>query len=820
MNSDSWSPAGRTFNRIPLPDPIPYAEVNIDLNWTADEHSRHDEERPPHDTSFRPSSNCVLQSSLNKPSGVRESKGAGRFGRAKVWLSEVRQYFLTLALVITAVLALKELAIERIGLPEWTLVFAFIPPLLVFLFRTIPRLIQTRHEQTFIKIAINSKVTGPTSYFLIRPYGEEERKRYARADGMHTAVLDWCRNTDESILILTGLSGTGKSSLLTAFVIPLLREGKPLSTVLLVRSFDNPLDELRKELLSPGIVWDDPPDGSGQSNLVELLREAIIRLRRGKNDTKIYVVFDQFEELFLLHKEDSPAASGIREFLTQLRQTELPGVVVILSVRSDLRIFLEKFAFPPLNRGKNWQDIPAFTFADSIRFIIAPESGLNIPPPRLNQILTEAAAVDGTLGLIRPIVLNMVGLVLPRIAESPRAGLAIRTLLANELRAHINQRERRRISRIILPEMLTYADIKNPKSIGELKTATGLEPQLILGFLQDLELAGYVRQISHAPNIVDRIFEISHDFVARLLGPIVRTRFETLRGKIFKVMYPALVAAWVLVLGALFIAAPWLRRQRAEEILRDRISMYLHDQGDGYLASEQSSNFTDLRGAVEELVNFGSITELNLTNCLQLTNVDGLKALTALQSLNLCGCYRLTNVDELKGLTALQSLNLSGCYRLTNLDGLKALTALKSLNLSYCYRLTNVDGLNALTALQSLNLSHCSGLTNRDGLKALTALQSLDLSFRSQLTNVDELKGLTALQSLNLSHCSQLTNVDGLKGLTALQSLNLGYCSRLTNVDALKGLTALRDLDVTRSSISPDEIAALKRALPSTNIRQ
>jgi len=46
MNSDSWSPAGRTFNGIPLPDPIPYAEVNIDLNWTTDEHSRHDEERP------------------------------------------------------------------------------------------------------------------------------------------------------------------------------------------------------------------------------------------------------------------------------------------------------------------------------------------------------------------------------------------------------------------------------------------------------------------------------------------------------------------------------------------------------------------------------------------------------------------------------------------------------------------------------------------------------------------------------------------------------------------------------------------------------
>jgi hypothetical protein len=66
----------KKMNWISLPGPVTYTKINIDFNWTADEHSRHDKERSHDDTSFRPSSNCVLQSSLNKPSGVRGSKGA------------------------------------------------------------------------------------------------------------------------------------------------------------------------------------------------------------------------------------------------------------------------------------------------------------------------------------------------------------------------------------------------------------------------------------------------------------------------------------------------------------------------------------------------------------------------------------------------------------------------------------------------------------------------------------------------------------------------------------------------------------------------
>jgi predicted GTPase len=71
-------------------------------------------------------------------------------------------------------------------------------------------------------------------------------------------VLRWLQKTDERILILTGSSGTGKSSLLNACVIPELRESKPPCTVVVVRSFDNPIDDIRTQLLKPEFIWNRP----------------------------------------------------------------------------------------------------------------------------------------------------------------------------------------------------------------------------------------------------------------------------------------------------------------------------------------------------------------------------------------------------------------------------------------------------------------------------------------------------------------------------------------------------------------------------------
>lgn len=148
-----------------------------------------------------------------------------------------------------------------------------------------PRLLEWRHKRAFVITAEKDAVkpvpsASAASYFLIGPYGEEHREKFAWADKMHVTVLDWLQKTDQQILILSGSSGTGKSSMLSAFVVPALRESKPACTVLLVRSFDNPFDELRSQLLKPGVIWDKPPTEKAALPLFEIIQLAVVYLHR------------------------------------------------------------------------------------------------------------------------------------------------------------------------------------------------------------------------------------------------------------------------------------------------------------------------------------------------------------------------------------------------------------------------------------------------------------------------------------------------------------------------------------------------------------
>jgi hypothetical protein len=539
------------------------------------------------------------------------------FTIARRFLTEAKQYLIALTSTIGAVVALKAI-IGKLNLADWPLFCVMaIPPFLVFLYKTLPRWREQRRQDLLVKVSQQvdaeppgRRATPDEDYFVIGPYAEDRYQRYRRADAVHEKILRWVRETREQILILSGSSGTGKSSLLQAFVIPYLREDNPPCTVLLVRGFDEPIAELCRQLAIPGIIWEIPADDLGTLSWRQLLDRSIARIRRKNQAAQLVVVFDQFEELVILQADGSPGVAAIRDFLQGIRQRPPEGFTLILCVRSEYKSFLEPLGAPPLG-PTNWREVPAFLRTDAAAFLTAQESHLTISAGRLRRIMDEAAAVDGARGLIRPITLNMLGCLLRRMADSPEAERPSVALLADDLRAVIEEPSWRTVAHAILPHMLSEAYTKRPRTIGDLQSETHLDPHVINGCLLDLALFGYVRLVYRPPEITARVWEVSHDFVARLLGPILKTPLRAFWQRALSVVYPLSLGICLLASFAGLLFAPKAARFFAEENLRRRgFSVYQ----DGNITNvwyvpEQGKSLTDesLAAAVPFLAHFNRL---------------------------------------------------------------------------------------------------------------------------------------------------------------------------------------------------------------------
>ena len=240
----------------------------------------------------------------------------------------------------------------------------------------------------------------------LRPFETDEYRLFFGREGQSDALLE--RLERSRFLAVVGTSGSGKSSLVRAGLLPALRGGMMAGAgagwrVALARPGHDPLGNLARALAEDGVLA-----GAG-AGLQREEREAVIEamLRAGSlglvdatraarlGDEKLLVVIDQFEELFRFRaaraaNDDDEASAFVKLLLEAARQRDVP-VYVVLTMRSDFLGDCAQFQGLPEAINDGQYLIPRMT-RDERRFaIVGPVrvARARMTEPLVNRLLND-----------------------------------------------------------------------------------------------------------------------------------------------------------------------------------------------------------------------------------------------------------------------------------------------------------------------------------------------------------------------------------------------------------------------------------------------
>ncbi|AAQ15503.1 leucine-rich repeat protein (LRRP), putative [Trypanosoma brucei brucei TREU927] len=284
-------------------------------------------------------------------------------------------------------------------------------------------------------------------------------------------------------------------------------------------------------------------------------------------------------------------------------------------------------------------------------------------------------------------------------------------------------------------------------------------------------------------------------------------------------------------------------------------SCYHITKGIGTLGMLLRLRMLDLSGVpvedncLKDLCDCGSLERLNISYCIQLTDINPLSNATAIEELNLNGCRRITrgidvvwalpklrvfhmkdvhlsepSLDSVGTGGSLVKVSLDNCAGFGDMSLLSSIVTLEELNIQKCADIiSGVGCLGTLPYLRVLNIKevHISSL-DFTGIGASKSLLQLNMESITGLSNVEALANILTLEKLSLHGCTDIdagigclgnlpqlkvldlsgTNTDNesLRSLCLSQtmvSLNLSHCWKMTNVSHISSLEALNELNLS-----------------------
>ena len=673
---------------------------------------------------------------------------------------------------------------------------------LLFFSHTLPTLLERRRKNRL------AEVTGSTKPGYFQLAVREDEAAFQRADGKQDEVLRWLQRTPAHVLYLTGSSGAGKSSLLAAWVLPKLdREGVK---VIRLRGYQNPARALEDELKRPGAIWKrNPPDTTDLNALFEEARQRV-------QPSRILVVFDQFEEFLILQEEQQRAR--FVEFLTAQATLRETRSAILLVFRAEYDGFVQDLNLPAPIPGQNLQKVSAFTQRAAQDFLLG--SGRQIQPQLLADVLREAAEIEETKGLIRPVTLNLCGLVLARFATGLPHAFRPGRLIRGFVHESVFQKDVREASPILLPKLISQQGTKQPLAVEDLARGTSLSPRQAQGVM--FKLGDPERGIVHALDPEYRMWEISHDF----LVPMINSMLVQWRVSLWRKVRPWLPLGYVAVLLIALFVVPRLIPDPISELNKMHWQTRLVDANnpkDAKLA----------KNGDKYLLTFNSVPPPESLRFLKRIPGPFAVKLTGIQS------FDKVHFGAWAGLTNLTALGLDFTAGFEDISAAKDLLHVTIFEPSLMFEFTDADLGNLPPSLASFEL--LSSEVTDAGLKALPrsltslvlysenitdagigglprSLTSLDLG-PEVLISDEGLKALPrSLTSFSFQNAQLITDAR-LKDLPpSLESFDVRYGVQITDAgykDLPRSLTSLhleKDVRITDAGLKdlPRSLASLE----------
>ena len=260
----------------------------------------------------------------------------------------------------------------------------------------------------------SKKITNP--FPGLRPFETNEYRLFFGREGQADELIS--RLQRSRFLAVVGTSGSGKSSLIRAGLMPALRGGMMAGAgsgwrIAVMRPGGNPIGNLAIELVKKEVLAEagagldadeaeaviDATLRGGSLGIVEVARQG--RLRPNE---KLLIVVDQFEELFRFRaaREATSTADEASAFVKLLleasKQREL-SIYIVLTMRSDFLGDCAQFQGLPEAINEGQYLIPRMT-RDERRFAVTGPVGVTrgkISEPLVNRLLNDEEEI--TIGM-------------------------------------------------------------------------------------------------------------------------------------------------------------------------------------------------------------------------------------------------------------------------------------------------------------------------------------------------------------------------------------------------------------------------------------